>query len=142
MEYPLVTSSPEAIVIHCVDQRFQDAFNKFVVGEMGISVYVPIAIAGGALAISSDHISYFGYIWDQIDFFISLGVKKLVLINHDDCRWYQKEHPKLDNPHLVNKGRSDLELAVVKAKEKYPDIEVTAVWAEKLNSAVKFHIIK
>jgi carbonic anhydrase len=107
------TNKPsDALVIHCVDHRFQQAFNKFIGDELKIAVFNPIVIAGGALAVSSDHFAKFGYIWDQVDLFVKeKGVNRIILINHEDCAWYKYENPGLKPDELKELGRSDLSRA-------------------------------
>lgn len=137
--YALKNKSSDTLVIHCVDHRFQEAFQEFVKDELGIAVFIPVAIAGGAFAISSEHLARFGYIWDQIDFFVTEGgVKRVALINHEDCKWYKKENPDLETSDLKEKGRSDLVQAAINIKDKYPEIEVVSVWAEVSGDSISF----
>jgi hypothetical protein len=137
------TNKPsDTLVIHCVDHRFQEAFKEFITKEMGIAVFNPVVIAGGAFAIGSEHLARFGYIWDQIDYFITEGgARRVVLINHDDCRWYKRENPDLETSDLKEKGKADLLRAAINIKEKYPGIEVVSVWAELSGDSIRFNKI-
>jgi hypothetical protein len=137
--YELMNMPSDTLVIHCVDHRFQGAFRKFIVGELGIEVFNPMVIAGGAFAIGSEHYSRYGYIWDQIDYFIKVGgVKKLVLINHEDCKWYGNEFPDLEKSKLKEKGKIDLTRAAKNVGEKYPGVEVISFWAELSADKINF----
>ncbi len=141
-DYLMINKPSDTLVIHCVDNRFQQAFRDFVSGELGLEVFYPMVIAGGAYVISLDDHDRYGYIRDQIDFFITKGgVKRVVLINHDDCLWYKKENPNLETSDLKEKGKTDLVRAAINIKEKYPDIEVTLVWAELSGESIRFHKI-
>jgi len=141
-KYEPMNMPSDTLVIHCVDHRFQEAFRKFIAEELGIAVFNPVVIAGGALAVASDHFAKFGYIWDQIDFFITMGgVKRVVLINHDDCLWYKKEKPGLEKPELRESGKNDLVRAAINIGERYPAVEIIPVWAELDGSNVSFNII-
>ncbi|UCC81138.1 MAG: hypothetical protein JSW64_07215 [Candidatus Zixiibacteriota bacterium] len=137
------TNKPsDTLVIHCVDHRFQEAFKEFITNEMGIAVFNPVVIAGGAFAVSSEHLSRYSYIWDQIDFFVTAGgVKRVVLINHGDCKWYIKENPDLEISDLKEKGKTDLARAANNVREKYPGIEVVSVWSELSGDSIRFQRI-
>ncbi|UCE65240.1 MAG: hypothetical protein JSU85_10215 [Candidatus Zixiibacteriota bacterium] len=140
--HALENKPSHTLVIHCVDHRFQQAFRGFIVNELGIAVFNPIVIAGGTFALSSEHFSRYAYIWDQVDFFITKGdVRKVILINHDDCLWYKKEKPDLETPDLQEKGKIDLVQAANNIKEKYPEIEVVSVWAELSGDSIRFNKI-
>jgi hypothetical protein len=134
------TSKPsDTLVIHCVDHRFQEAFRKFIVGELGIEVFNPIVIAGGALAVGSDHFEKFGYIWDQVDLFVKeKGINRIILVNHEDCAWYKHEHPGLNPDELKDLGRSDLSRAAANIRDKHPGVELMLFWAELSGDSIRF----
>ena len=139
-EYYVINRPSDTLVFHCVDHRFQEAFSKYIFKELKIDVFNPIVIAGGAYALCNNGGNKHGFIWDQIDFFIDkAGIKRIVLINHDDCKWYKLENPDLGITELENKGKSDLALASAKIKEKYPGIEIISVWAKLSGDMVKFY---
>lgn len=137
------TNKPsDTLIIHCADHRFQGAFKKFIAEDLGISVFNPIVIAGGALALSSDHFEKFGYIWDQIDFFIEdRGIRRVILINHEDCAWYQYEHPDSKPDELKELGRSDLSTAAANVRDKHPGVEISLFWAELNGDKITFRIV-
>ena len=126
-----------------MDHRFQAAFREFITNELGIEFYNPVAIAGGALAIGSENYSFFGYIWNQIEYFVrQAGLKKLVLINHEDCKWYEYEHPDFSASELKSRGRSDLQDAVQNIKTKYPSVEIIIAWAWIKEGLIKFAVLE
>jgi len=140
--YPIQNRQSDALIIHCVDHRFQDAFDKFIAEELKISIYNPIVIAGGALALSSDHFAKFGYIWDQIGFFIGdRGINRVILINHEDCAWYGFEHPDFKPDELKDLGKTDLTDAAANIRDKFPEVEVICFWAELSGESIRFHKI-
>jgi hypothetical protein len=133
----------DTLIIHCVDHRFQEAFGEFISEELGIEVFNPVIIAGGALALSSDHFAKFGYIWDQVDFFIGdRGVKRVILINHEDCAWYEYEHPDFQPNELKELGRSDLSGAAANIRDKHPNVEIISFWAELSGESIRFKKIE
>jgi len=141
-DYFMINRPSDTLVFHCVDHRFQEAFRKYIFKELSIDVYNPVVIAGGAYAICNDGDKNYEYIWDQIDFFIEKGgIKRLILINHEDCKWYGKENPNLESSDLKEKGKFDLLRAANKVKVKYPGVEVISVWAELSGESIRFHKI-
>jgi hypothetical protein len=141
-KYTAQNRPSDTLIIHCVDHRFQQAFNRFIGDELKIAVFNPIIIAGGALAVSSDHFAKFGYIWDQVDLFVKeKGITRIILINHEDCAWYKHEHPGLNPAELKELGRSDLSGAAANIRDKYPDVELMLFWAELSGDSIRFNQI-
>ena len=86
-----------AIVVHCADPRFQDAFREFVHARLGIANYIPLVVGGGIhpFGVEQKMPVNFEAVRFQIEFFIrKTGVKDLIIINHEDCLWYKsmKQH--------------------------------------------------
>lgn len=93
MRYRLNEGEPEALVIHCADPRFQEAFRSFLSGELNINLPMVIALPGVT--------SHFGMQallpknWNAMKSYIRTmterhQVARVVLINHDDCKGYAK----------------------------------------------------
>lgn len=142
-KYQLIRRRSETLVIHCVDHRFQDAFEKYIKDGLKIAVFNPLVIAGGALGIASDHYAKFGYIWDQVDFFINeRGINRIILINHEDCLWYKYEHPDFLREKLREQGRSDLKKAAGNIRYKHPDVDIIIIWAAIEGNNINFEKLK
>lgn len=124
--------APQALVIHCGDPRFQEAFRKFVTTELGIANYAPLIIGGGvhALGMQSFLPKNFKILWEQIKFFIKQQrLTQVIVINHEDCIWYDKMkgyHPKIDK---LLKGKLDVLTAAKVILGDFPLVEVRAFWA-------------
>lgn len=93
MKYPLIEGTPDALVIHCADPRFQEAFRNFVLGELGIRIPMVIALPGVT--------SHFGMQaalpknWNAMKLHLQTmterhDVGRVVIFNHDDCRGYTR----------------------------------------------------
>lgn len=130
--YRINKVAPQALVVHCADPRFQDAFRKFVTNELGITNYSPIIIGGGvhALGMQSFLPKNFKILWEQIKFFIKKQqLTQVIIINHEDCAWYEKMkgyHPKIDK---LLKGKLDVLTAAKVILGDFPLVEVRAFWA-------------
>jgi hypothetical protein len=92
---------PEAIVVHCSDPRFQIAFEQFVTNELKLAkgTYLPIVIGGGAgvLGHPEQLPKEFKFLKDRFEFFRERfpSLRRVVLINHQDCLYYENLKSKL-----------------------------------------------
>jgi hypothetical protein len=86
---------PEAIVLHCSDPRFQPAFGQFIEKELGLSAgqFVPIIVGGGAgvLGHPEQLPKEFKFLKDRLEHYrhVFPTVRRIVLINHENCRYYE-----------------------------------------------------
>jgi hypothetical protein len=97
---------PEAIVIYCSDPRFQPAFREFIQKELGLAEgqYIPLVIGGGAgvLAHRDQLPKDFKVLKDRLEMHLARfsSIRRVVLINHEDCQYYETLRDKL--PHLFS----------------------------------------
>lgn len=100
----------QAIVITCIDFRFQEAINNWIDQNLLTKTYDRVAVAGGVKNLD--------IIMEQIDIAVRLHlIKKAVLINHEDCGAYGTE----DN---AEKHTKDLKNAEDQIKKSYPNLTV------------------
>jgi len=79
------------IVVHCSDPRYQWHFHEFLRHGLGIREYGLVAVPGGPQMLARlDFMPKFSWSgWRWLKFLIDLTKpERVVLINHDDCRWY------------------------------------------------------
>lgn len=91
--YPLTRpEEADCLVIHCSDPRFQAAFRKFTDEELGVKNPIPIIIPGGIHdLVSPARIKAARQLREHLEFMIKRGgVRRIVLLNHEDCQWYGK----------------------------------------------------
>lgn len=130
--YRINRTPPQALVIHCGDPRFQDAFRQFITSDLGISNYAPVVIGGGvhALGMQSFLPKNFKILWEQIKFFIKQQrLQQVIIINHEDCIWYEKMkgyHPGIDR---LLKGKLDMLTAAKVILKDFASVDVRAFWA-------------
>lgn len=100
----------EAIVVTCIDYRLQEAINNWLSEKFPPKTFDRVALGGGVKNLD--------VIIGQIDIAVRLHrIKKVVLINHEDCGAYGEA----GTPH---KHTQDLKAAKAKIKESYPNLEV------------------
>jgi len=130
--YPLEMRKPEALVIHCGDPRFQTAFRRFVNDELGIAAYAPIIIGGGvhAFGVQSFLPKNFKILWEQVKFFVKEGgINQIIIINHEDCKWYEKMKGYGSTLDLPLKGKLDLQTAARVILNDFARVQVRTFWA-------------
>ena len=91
----LAKAVPDAVVIYCSDPRFQDAFEKFIEGDLGLAKgqYIPFVVAGGAGALARPETlpKEFKFMKERLELFREhfKSIRRVVLINHEDCAYYK-----------------------------------------------------
>ncbi len=79
------------VVVHCSDPRYQPHFQEFLSKGLGLHRYALIAVPGGAQLLTPvDYLPKFSWTgWRWMKFMVDLTrPERLILIAHDDCRWY------------------------------------------------------
>jgi len=80
-----------ALVVHCSDPRYQPHFQEFLTKGLGLGHYGLVAVPGGAqLLTMADYLPKYSWAgWRWIKFMMNLSQpNRVVLIAHEDCRWY------------------------------------------------------
>lgn len=104
----------EAIIVTCIDFRFQEYINKWISENFAPKTYDRVAIAGGVFDSA--------YILKQVETSKRLHhIKKVVFINHEDCGAYGEAG-------TPEKHAEDLKNASSKIKEQYPGLEVNTYY--------------
>ncbi len=100
----------EAIVIGCIDFRFQRVIENWIHANLGQMAYDRVSLAGG--------IFDFYTVLKQVEISHSLHkIQKVILLNHEDCGAYGELGTKERHIH-------DLVEAERKIETLYPDVEV------------------
>jgi carbonic anhydrase len=77
----------EAMVLSCVDPRFQQPVYNYLKKKKLNGKYSSFTIAGAAVGVTASKFKKWHQVfWDNIDISIKLHkIKKLIVINHRDC---------------------------------------------------------
>ncbi len=112
----------ETIIITCIDFRLQEAINNWISQNFAPKTFDRVALAGGVKNLD--------IILNQIEIAHRLHhIKKVVLINHEDCGAYREEGTE-------EKHTQDLKNAATKINHQFPDLEV-ATYYLKLDGTFK-----
>jgi hypothetical protein len=100
--YAAVTNpKPEAIVVYCSDPRLQAAFDQFISQELHLAKgqYIPIVVGGGAgvLGHPEQLPKEFKFLKERFEMYREHfpSVRRVVLINHEDCKYYNSLKSKV-----------------------------------------------
>src|ERR1044071_8007132 len=97
----LPDARPEAIVVCCSDPRFQTAFDEFIQKELDLAKgqFMPLIIGGGAgvLGHPEQLPKEFKFLKERFELYREVfpSLRRVVLINHEDCRYYEFLKKKL-----------------------------------------------
>jgi hypothetical protein len=130
--YRLDKTPSQALVIHCGDPRFQQAFRRFITEELGIPNYTPVIIGGGLHAFGAQSLrpKNLKVLWQQIKFFVRQGgLTQVIFINHEDCQWYAKMKGYRSALELPVLGRVDLQTAATQIAEDFTGVDVRSFFA-------------
>lgn len=100
----------DALVITCIDFRFQRSINKWLKANFGDYVYDRVALGGGVFD--------FYTILKQVEISNRLHkIKKVLLMNHEDCGAY-------GDLGTFERHKTDLEQEEVIIEKLYPHLDV------------------
>lgn len=100
----------QAIIITCIDFRFQEAINQWISKNFAPKTFDRVSLAGGVKNLET--------IMGQIDIAVRLHhIKKVVLINHEDCGAYGPEG-------TVDHHVRDLKQVKKQILEQFPNLRV------------------
>lgn len=100
----------DAAIVTCIDFRFQKFINNWISENFAPRTFDRISIAGAVFDLD--------YVLKQIEISHRLHhIKKVVLINHEDCGAYGEEG-------TAEKHSEDLKNASTRIRGQFPELEV------------------
>lgn len=113
----------DAVIITCIDFRFQEYINQWILKNFEPKTYDRIAWAGGVKDQEG--------ILKQIEISKRLHhIKKAILINHEDCGAYGEEG-------TVKRHAHDLKETAAKLQAQFPDLGVETYYLH-LNGTLEY----
>ena len=110
------------LVIHCSDPRYQPHFQEFLETGLGLAHYALIAVPGGPHCLTlSDYLPKFawaGWRWVKVMERVAQP-ERIILIAHDDCRWYISMGFVSAAASLRDRQIADLKTARTALAERY-----------------------
>lgn len=110
------------IAVHCSDPRYQPHFQEFLDKGLGLDHYALIAIPGGAqLLVLEEYLPKFSWAgWRWLKFMVDLvNPTRIVLIAHEDCRWYLDARFGHDPLRVRERMIADLRRSSAELKQRF-----------------------
>ena len=121
-------SNYKAMVLSCMDPRFQSIVYNFLKKKKLIGKYSSFTIAGASLGVTATKFkNWHKTFWDNIETSIKLHkIKKLIVINHRDCGAAKIINRKkiFSNDIETNIHRDSLQKIKKLFKKKYPRLSI------------------
>lgn len=100
----------DALVVHCIDFRFQEYLDAWLQEHLGYGSYDRVSLAGGVFDFKA--------VLEQIEISVRLHeIGKVVLINHENCGAYGAEGD-------FERHQKDLRVAKKAIQTDFPDLKV------------------
>src|SRR5512136_1026520 len=120
-----VPPSPEAdvLVVHCSDPRYQPHFQDFLKAGLGVKSYGLIAVPGGPQFLTlAEYLPKFSWVgWRWMKFLVDLSKpRRIILIGHDDCRWYHDSRFLRPREGVADRQLADLRQVRAQFAERFP----------------------
>ncbi len=134
LESKLKRGEIETLVIHCGDYRFQAGFHEFLNSRLNLNEnYDLMVIPGGPLSLTLfEYLPKFSWAsWKWLRFFVEKhGIKRLILIQHQDCAFYKTMPAHLhDSAEPRERQEQDLRRAATTMKKDFPGLKVELYYA-------------
>ena len=118
----------EAMVLSCIDPRFQSKVYKYLKSKNLIGKYSSFTIAGAGIGVSHKKFKkWHSTFWDNFDASIKLHkINKLIVINHRDCGAAKIANGNKKFKSFIEHKMHKLSFKniKIKLKKKYPELKV------------------
>ena len=143
-QFDYIGEKTDVLVIYCADPRFRDTFREFIGNELGVNHYILLSLAGaaGPFVLHEPESEKSKQFLNQVKLFVEkAGVKKLIVMNHTDCKWYSNAMPGTETDEIVSKQINDLDLFTETVHSVIGDISVETYLAVFENDKVSFKAV-
>ena len=126
------SSEPAAVVIHCIDPRYQPHFQDFLHRSLKLDRYALIAVPGGAHFLKVlDHMPNFSWVgWHWMKFVHDVArAERVILIGHDNCLWYLDPRFSHDTARIREHITGDIRSVRANLIERFPHLHVETYFA-------------
>jgi hypothetical protein len=131
-------------VVHCSSAAWQPHFQEFLKGSLGLRHYGLLAIPGGVQSLTlPDLLPKFAWAgWRWIKFLADIDdLGRIVLMGHEDCRWYQRGPITRFVESERKRQESDLRQSARSFQERLPHAKVNLYFAHMAQAKAVFDAI-
>jgi hypothetical protein len=130
-----------AVVVHCSDPRYQPHFQDFLRRGLKIDRYALVAVPGGAQCFTlAEYLPKFSWAgWRWMKFMVNLTrPSRIILIAHDDCRWYIENRFVHDPSVLRDRQIADLRRARAELADRFGPVPIEMFFATLSGDSAHF----
>lgn len=127
-----IRSESAPVVIHCSDPRYQPHFQDFLRTGLKLDHYALVAVPGGAHFLTLvDYLPKFSWVgWRWVKFVHDVAqAERVILIGHDECRWYLDMRFSLDPARIRERVIEDLRRVRSALIERFPHLRAELYFA-------------
>lgn len=110
------------LVIHCSDPRYQIPFQDFLRNQLKLERYALLAVPGGPQFLTLvEYLPKFSWAgWRWVKFLVDVSnSERVILMAHEDCRWYQDTRFGPAPANLRGKQIQDLREVCAALRERF-----------------------
>ena len=141
---PGAKSESGILVLHCSDPRYQPHFQDFLRNGLGLERYALIAVPGGPQFLTlSEYLPKFSWVgWRWVKFMMGLTEpERVILIAHDDCRWYLDMRFWGQSSGLQERQVGDLQKVRAELGERFSGSRVELYYARLVDGKAAFELL-
>jgi carbonic anhydrase len=114
----------DVLLISCIDFRFIDSIHNFM--QQYKDDYDYFILAGASLGVNQQkYPAWAKTFWKHLKLAIKLhGIKKIIVIDHEDCGFYKHIYPGLYSGNEANLHEENLREMADKVKQAHPELSV------------------
>ncbi len=114
------------LAVFCSDERFVDASLLFLKNILKLKKFDLIVTAGGPAFITAD----VPVLMENLSLVKEAhNISKIVLISHEDCKYYVKKYANVSGSEILKCQQKDLQDAKQKVLKLYPGLKVEIFFA-------------
>jgi hypothetical protein len=132
------------IAVHCSDPRYQPHFQDFLRKGLSLAHYAPIVVPGGPhLLAPLDFLPKFNWVgWRWTKFMVDLTrAERVILIVHDDCRWYLQSVFQHDRARVHERMVEDARRVRANLLERFGPRKIDIYYARLVGNRASFDTV-
>lgn len=134
-----------AVVVHCSEAHFQPHYQEFLKRGLHLESYAVVAVPGGPQCLTlADTFPRFAWAgWRWMEFLMEQSkAERIVLIAHDNCRWYYDPRFGFDPKGIRERQAADLQLLRRRIEEHFGKKRVDLYFAQQLDGGkARFEVV-
>lgn len=134
----------DTVAVLCSEAHYQRHFQEFLRRGLRTEHCALMAVPGGAhcltLADSFPRFAWAGWRW--LEFLIDqTGAERVVLVAHEDCRWYLDRRFGLTSKQVRDRQSADLQRVRASIKERIPGKRVELYFGRLEGDRATFEVV-